>query len=269
MTKENTITKEQIMATLRAKDVKFFKSWNKTKLQEVLNKNSHKMAVYHTEEYVEPTGNWNVAKDWFPEINVDQATRTVKITTFVADGYQKKASVETEWIETKLSKSGDSLYIRGSVYVGNYQNGKCSGSQKFCYAVFVGDSGHIYTHRAPATKGWMNEHPEGIRKRLRKLGIGATENLVQQGDFLLKPANGAACKKEEFKHETTGAGHHNFEMPVLYAFDGKSRQYKITAPTKLVHTAVDGIQHPTVTVPVGIWIVGTTASQLYHRNARD
>jgi hypothetical protein len=263
------MTKKELIKKLEAREVKCFKSWNKTKLQEKINETAEKMAVFTDNDIMHPTGNWNTAKDWFPTIDVDQETRTVEITTFESASYEKKATVETEWMTTSLSESGDSLYIRGEVYVKNWSNYKCSGSQKFCFAVFVGDSGHIYTHRASATKGWMNGNPEGIRKRLRKLGIGATEDLVQQGDFLLKPANGRTLEDTEFKHETTGAGHHNFEMPVLYAFDGKSRQYKITEPTKLVHTAIDGIQHPTVTVPVGIWIVGTTASQLHHSNARD
>ena len=269
MTKKENITKKQIMSTLEARDVKFAKSWDKTKLQSLLNDSAGKMAVYQKSEIIDPGGNWNTAKDWFPTVNVDQATRTVNITTYETSGYQKKASVETESIETQLSENGDSLFIRGEVDVRNWQNGKCSGSQKFCYAVFVGDSGHIYTHRAPATKGWMTCKPEEIRKRLRKLGIGATENIVQQGDFLLKPANGSACPDADFKHETMGAGHHNFEMPVLYAHHKNGRQYKITEPTQLIHTAVDGIQHPAVMVPEGIWIVGTTASQLNHGNARD
>jgi len=263
------MTKQELIKKLEAREVKFFQSWSKTKLQQAINKTAHKMAVHVSDEYVEPGGNWNTAKDWFPTIEVDQSTRTVDITCFKTSGYQKKASVETEWIETELSESGDSLFIRGEVDVRNWQRGKCSGSQKFCYAVFVGDSGHIYTHRAPATKGWMSCNPADICKRLRKLGIGATENLVQQGDFLLKPANGAALNDAEFKHESMGAGHHNFEMPVLYAYADNGRQYKITEPTRLIHTAVDGIQHPTVTVPIGTWIVGTTANQLNHSNARD
>ena len=261
--------KSEMLNTLNARNVKCYKSWTLKKLEESVKASVRKMSVYIKNESVTPGGNWNTAKDWFPTVDVDQATRAVNITTFDSFGYQKKASVETESIETDLSENGDSLFIRGSVDVKNWQNGKCSGSQNFCFAVFVGDSGHIYTHRAPASKGWMNCQPEEIRKRLRKLGIGATENLVQQGDFLMKPANGATIDDSEFKHETMGAGHHNFEMPVLYAYRNGGRQYKITEPTRLIHTAIDGIKHPDVIVPVGIWIVGTTASQLNHSNARD
>ncbi len=258
--------KKQMIERLAAMDVRYAKSWNKSKLRKSLNKNAHKMSVYVKVENSNPRGNWNTAKDWFPTIEIDQATRRVDVTRYESSGYQKKASVETESIETEMNEKGDSLYVRGSVDVRNWSHGECSGSQNFCFAIFVGDSGHIYTHRAPASAGWMEGDPENIRKRLRKLGIGATENVVQQGDFLLKPANGNACADDDFAHETKGAGHHNFEMPVLYAFDGKNRQYKITEPTRLIHTAVDGIQHPTVIIPVGIWVVGATASSLNHVN---
>ena len=258
--------KTTMIKILVAKDVKFSKSWNKTKLQNEIDANAHKMTVYIKNEIVEPGGNWNTAKNWFPIIDVDQETRTVNITTHDSEGYQKKASVDTESISTKMNEKGDSLYIRGSVNVSNFSNGKCSGSQSFCFAIFVGDSGHIYTHRAPASKGWMESDPDEIRKRLRKLGIGANENVVQQGDFLLKPANGNACADDEFEHETMGAGHHNFEMPVLFAYGKTGRQYKISEPTRLIHTAVDGIKHPDVVVPVGIWVVGTTAASLRNVN---
>ena len=251
---------------LVARDVNFAKSWNKTKLQNEINANAHKMTVYIKNEIVEPGGNWNTAKDWFPVIDVDQETRIVNITTHDSEGYQKKASVNTGTIETKMNKTGDSLFVRGSVYVSNFSNGKCSGEQSFCFAIFIGDSGHIYIHRAPASRGWMKSDPDEIRKRLRKLGIGSNENVVQQGDFLLKPANGNACADDEFKHETMGTGHHNFEMPVLYAYGKGGRQYKMSEPTRLIHTAVDGIQHPDVVVPAGIWAVGTTAPSLRNVN---
>jgi len=214
---------------------------------------------------VTPTGNWNVAKDWFPAIEVDQDTRNVTVTTYDSTGHQKKATVETAWIEIDESDDHQAMYIRGSVDCQNWKNYKCSGSQNFCFAVFVGDSGHIYTHRAPATKGWMNGNPNGILKRLRKLGIGADKDVIQQGDFLLKPANGNGYPDASFAHERMGAGHHNFEFPVLY----HRGQYKITEPTTLIHTAVDGIQHPDVIVPPGKYVVGTTANQLAHSNARD
>jgi hypothetical protein len=217
------------------------------------------------EEFIRPSGNWNTAKNWFPEIRVTQESRDILIITYTSTGFQKKATVETEWIDIDMADAHDAMYVRGSVDVRNWQNYKCSGSQKFCFAVFVGDSGHVYTHRAPATKGWMEGNPNGIRKRLRKLGIGATTGVFQQGDFLLKPANGGGYPDAEFAHERMGSGHHNFEFPVLY----HRGQYFITEATTLIHTAVDGIQHPDVIVPPGKYVVGTTANQLSHSNARD
>jgi len=225
----------------------------------------HWLKPWTTEETVTPSGNWNTAKDWFPTIDVDQDTRTIKITTYESYGHQKKASVETEWLDIAMSDDHRAMYIRGSVDCRNWKNYKCSGSQDFCFAVFVGDSGHVYTHRAPATKGWMKGSPNDILKRLRKLGIGADKDVIQQGDFLLKPANGNGYPDAAFAHERMGSGHHNFEFPVLY----HRGQYLITEPTTLIHTAIDGIQHPDVIVPQGKYIVGTTANQLRHRNARD
>jgi hypothetical protein len=139
------------------------------------------------------------------------------------------------------------------------------GRQKFCFFVFRGDSGHLYTHRAVANKGWLNCDPEKLLKRLRKLGIGAAENVYQQGDYLLKPANGNAWPDEYFRHERTGSGHHNFEFPVLY----HRGQYWLQEKTTLVHNAIDGIQHPDIVVPPGKYIVGTTSPGLVHDNHRD
>ncbi|OYT14914.1 MAG: hypothetical protein B7C24_15765 [Bacteroidetes bacterium 4572_77] len=223
------------------------------------------LKVREWNEDVQPTGKWATAKDYFPEIDVGQESRVVHITTFNSTGFQKRATVETEWIDIAISNAHDALYIRGSVYVKNWVNYKCSGSQNFCFAVFVGDSDHVYTHRAPATKGWMDGDPNSIRKRLRKLGIGATKGVYQQGDFLLKPANRSGFPDSDFAHERMGSGHHNFEVPVLY----HRGQFFITEPTTLIHTAVDGIQHPDIIVSPGKYIVGTTANQLTHGNARD
>lgn len=214
---------------------------------------------------VVPGGNWNTAKEWFPTIEVDQLARYVTITTYETDGFQEKASVSLEWINVDISDDHRAMYVRGEVNCRNWRNYKCSGSQQFCFAVFVGDSGHIYIHRAPAKKGWMNGNPNGILKRLRKLGIGADRGVIQQGDFLLKPANSKGYPDEDFIHERMGSGHHNFEFPVLY----HRGQYFITEPTMLIHTAVDGVQHPDVIVPPSKYFVGTTANQLDHSNARD
>jgi len=214
-------------------------------------------------------GTWTTAKDWFPTIEINQETGVVKITTYDTRGYQKKASISTTLYPIRKSKDRTQMYVRGEVECRNFIHWQASKTQEFCFAVFVGDSDHIYTHRASATKGWMNGDPDNIRKRLVKLGIGAVENVIQQGDFLLKPANGNAYPDSEFRHETMGAGHHNFEMPVLYASGKYGRQYKIVEATMLTHRATDGIQHPTITVPPGMYAVGTTANQLEHSNMRD
>jgi hypothetical protein len=219
---------------------------------------------------VTPRGNWNTAGDWFPTIEINQETGLVSIEFFETSGRQDKASVSTEWSTFDLSDDCQAMYIRGEVSCKNWRTPKCSGSQKFCFAIFVGDSGHIYTHRAPATKGWMEGDPNKILHRLRKLGIGVENPAYQQGDFLLKDANGNGYDDAEFKHETMGAGHHKFVAPVLFADGPKGRQYLVKdEPVLLVHHATDGIQHPDVMVLPGKYIVGTTASQLAHSNKRD
>lgn len=223
-------------------------------------------------ETVTPTGNWNSARDWFPTIEINQKKQHVLITTYETTGHQKKATVETTDIDTELSADGEQLLITGEVDCRNWQNYKTSGSQNFVFAVFVGDSGHIYVHRAPATKGWRNLNPDRIRKRLVKLGIGAEQNVIQQGDFLLKPANGASLPVDQFKHEWSSSSHHQFTEPVLSEYVrhvGRIILIPVGHTVDLVHEAVDGIQHPTVTVPEGQWIIGSTANSLYHSNDRD
>lgn len=258
------LTKQDIIRNIESKGGQAYKSWTTEKLKAEYNKVLGLLSFSIKTEAVNPGGNWNTAKDWFPTINIDQESRHVTIITFKTHGYQKKAKVSTESIKVDRSADGTQLFVRGEVECRNFSNGQCSGSQKFCYAVFVGDSDHIYTHRAPATKGWMNAQPDVIRKRLRKLGIGV-EDALQQGDFLLKPANGNAHPDEDFQHERMGSGHHNFELPQLY----HRGQFWIKEPTTLIHTATDGIQHPDIVVPAGKWIIGTTANQLSHSNARD
>lgn len=224
--------------------------------------------VKKTVAEAEPYGNWNTAKDFFPHIEINQKTGYIKVECYENSGYQKKASVDLDWIT--IDTKGNSSFIRGEVSCKNWSNYKCSGSQKFCFAIFEGDSGHIYTHRAPATKGWMSAKPEEIRKRLRKIGIGVEKVAVQQGDFLLKFANGNAPADDEFKHETKGSGHHKFVSPILYCDkDGKRFYYVKDEPTLLAHKAVDGIQHPDQIVEPGKYVVGTTANSLRHSNLRD
>jgi hypothetical protein len=217
----------------------------------------------------EPYGKWSSAKDFFPHIEVNQKTGYVKVECYENSGYQKKATVTLNWI--KVDTKGNSSFIRGEVDCRNWINGKCSKAQEFCFAIFEGDSGHIYTHRAPATKGWMSEKPENIRKRLRKLGIGVEKVAVQQGDFLLKYADkNNAPDETEFKHETKGSGHHKFVAPILYADRNGKRFYFVKdEPVLLAHKAIDGIQHPDQIVEPGIYVVGTTANSLRHANLRD
>lgn len=216
-------------------------------------------------------GNWNTAKDFFPTVEIEQNGKNsvITVTTQHSTGYQKKATGETESIEIKQNESEDAVLITGTASCKNWKNYKCSGEQKFCYCVFVGDSGHVYVHRAPATKGWINCNPEDILKRLRKLGIGADTNVLQQGDFLLKQAKGNALADDEFKHEYMGSGHHKFELPVLRAWSEQGTQIFVKETTIVHHEAVDGIQHPDLTVEPGKYIIGTTANSLRHNNKRD
>ena len=214
-------------------------------------------------------GNWTAARDCLPAITVDQATGVVTISKQETTGHQKRATVGTPTCGASISPDGQAMLVRGEVTVKNWKHWQASGSQSFCFAVFVGDSGHIYTHRAPASKGWMALQPEKVLPRLRKLGIGSAKVAYQQGDFLLKHANGSAYPAEEFRHETMGAGHHKFVAPVLYADGARGRQYRVTEAVLLRHEAIDGIQHPDVVVEPGVYIVGTTATSLHHTNRRD
>jgi hypothetical protein len=227
------------------------------------------LLIIRNEVEVIPTGNWNTAKDYFPVIEIDQETGVITVTTHETTGRQKKASITTESCHWEISDDKSQILLTGEVDCRNWINWKCSKSQKFVYAIFLGDSGHIYVHRAPATKGWLNANPNTLKNRLRKLGIGADENVLQQGDFLLKPANGNALPDDEFKHEYMGSGHHKFELPVLRAWDGKNTQIYVKEETIIHHEAVDGIQHPDLVVPIGKYIIGTTANSLFHTNKRD
>lgn len=221
-----------------------------------------------THRTITHSSNWTTAKDMFPDIDICQESGMVTITYYDFEWNDKYGGGKTHEHTEVLSNDGQALLITGLCGFANRRR-HVGGRQHFCFAVFVGDSEHIYVHRAPATKGWMECNPANITKRLRKLGIGADYNVIQQGDFLLKPANGNAYPDEAFMHETMGAGHHNFEMPVFYATVDCGRQYKITEPTTLIHHATDGIQHPTIVVPTGIYIVGTTATSLRHTNYQD
>jgi len=264
-------TKKQIGRLIRKRGGEYHRSWTKARLlkyeEELIRQG--RLATIVREIEVNPTGNWNSAKDWFPLIEVDQDLGIVTVITHCTHGHQKYATVDTISLSVECSPEHDQVLIRGEVDCRNWRNPKCSGQQGFVFAIFRGDSGHVYIHRAPNSVGWRNTKPENIRKRLVKLGIGSTRGVIQQGDFLLKPATKKAYPDKEFKHETVGAGHHKFTVPVLYADGGGNRQYKITEPTVLRHEAVDGIQHPDVTVPPGVYIVGTTSTGLNHINRGD
>ena len=221
---------------------------------------------------VVPGGNWNGPGDWFPRITVDQQTRTVMVRRCETFGHQRRASVDTLECTVDIAADGQAAYVRGRVRVRNWSNYQCSGEQGFVFAVFVGDSGHVYIHRATATNGWLTAAPDGILERLRKLGIGrpTPEGTVQQGDYLLVPVHARnAYLAGAFQHETMGSGHHRFAAPVLFADGQFGRQILVTEPLDLRHEATDGIQHPTVTVPPGQYAVATTATSLAHRNRRD
>lgn len=215
-------------------------------------------------EEIEELGNWAGPKDLFPGIEINQKTAYVKITYFSINNKKRGQFGLTHEHEEVKSQDGQVLRITGLTGLRNDRR-HTGGRQKFCFFVFRGDSGHLYTHRAVASKGWLTCDPDKLLKRLKKLGIGASENVIQQGDFLLKPANGNAYPDADFAHEKMGSGHHNFELPQLYC----RGQFWVQNPTLLLHTAVDGIQHPDVTVPPGKYIVGTTATQLDHNNFRD
>jgi len=209
-------------------------------------------------------GNYAGPRELFPTIEVDQKTAIVSVTYWEISDSKRGQWGMTHEHEEEISEDGQVLRITGMTGLRNDR--RCTGGrQKFCFFVFRGDSGHLYTHRSVASKGWLECDPDKVLKRLRKLGIGADKGVVQQGDFLLKPANGNAHPDSDFAHERMGSGHHNFELPQLY----HNGQFKITENTILKHTATDDIQHPDVVVPPGVYIVGTTSNGLNHGNKRD
>ena len=211
--------------------------------------------------------NWMGPKDLFPTIEVDQSTGVVTVTTLSVN--DQKAIGCTHECSVSIASDNSAVLIRGMTGVKNWKHPKCGGRQSFCYAVFEGDSGHLYTHRAQASKGWMECRPKDVTKRLRKLGVGADEGVIQQGDYLLKPANGSALPVGEFKHEFTGSGHHRFVPPVLYAHGNGATHVLVQQDTILSHHATDGVFHPAQNVPPGQYIIGTTSPGLRHSNARD
>ncbi|HPD18013.1 MAG TPA: hypothetical protein PLE19_24010 [Planctomycetota bacterium] len=226
--------------------------------------------VYESE--YESLDNWAGPRELFPTIEVDQASQRVTITYWsIRNGRRGQWGCTHESYE-ELSADGQVLRITGLTGLRNDRR-HTGGRQRFCFIVFVGDSGHIYTHRSVASKGWMTSPVDRLLSRIRRLGLGASDaGCIQQGDFLLRPANGQAQPAEVFAHEWQGAGHHRFSQPVLSAYvQGVGRMILVREgeDVRIVHEAVDGIQHPTVTVPAGQWIVGTTSPSLYHPSRRD
>jgi len=262
------MTKSDVLRTIASAGFPVDKKWNNQTLNFVAG-----IARRSMRDKIKPViksntlgslGNWAGPRDLFPTIEVSQKTAVVTITYLDICNRDRGQYGCTHEHSEIVSPDGQALRISGLTGLRNDRR-RTGGRQKFCFFVFRGDSGHLYTHRSVASKGWLSCPPEKLLKRLRKLGIGASENVVQQGDFLLKSANGNAHADSEFAHERMGSGHHNFEFPVLY----HRGQFKITEPTTLIHTAVDGIKHPDVIVPPGVYIVGTTAAQLDHSNMRD
>ena len=267
------MTKKEMVGKIKERGLPAFKSWTKARLEEVYRAALSQIIVRTVHES-KHGGNWSSAKDWFPEIGIDQELSIVTVTVFDMPPYTKKCPRSTGRTVTScvsMAPMRQSLYIRGTAECRNYTNPKCSGTQDFCFAVFRGDSGYIYVHRAPATKGWLQADPADILVRLRKLGIGCAYPL-QQGDFLLKPAGRHELPAGEFKHEWNPAGHHKPTEPVLskYVPDvGRIIFIPDGAEVTFIHHAVDGIQHPDLRVPPGQWIVGTTASSLVHPGVDD
>jgi hypothetical protein len=219
-------------------------------------------------EEFESMANYATARDLFPTFSIDQESMAVTISTWSVSNQKRGQWGKTHECDVVASTDGQVLRISGFCGLRNDRRGT-GGQQKFCYFIFVGDSGHLYCHRSVASKGWLECGPDLLLKKLVKAGIGTAKNVIQQGDFLLKPANGSSYLDSDFQHESMGAGHHNFICPVLYADGSKGRQYWVKEPVLLVHTATDGIKHPDQDIPVGKWIVGTTKESLRHENKRD
>ena len=215
-------------------------------------------------------GNWFGPRDIFPGFEIDQVTGDVMVLVRECDD-RKRARGCTDECRCELSSDGSTLMVRGSTRLKNYKHPECGGVASFCYVIFEGDSGHIYTHRAVASKSWMACSAVEAVKRLAKLGLGISslKGVIQQGDFCLRPANGASLPVGEFLHEYMGSGHHRFVEPVLKAHKGSKTHVLLREPVVLVHEAVDGIQHPDVLVPPGQYVVGTTSPGLRHGNMRD
>jgi|GEM_PF-5291257 len=198
-----------------------------------------------------------------PDVVVHQPSRTVVIRTQETDGYQDYACVDTD-LEIRHGADGQGAIASGCVRVSCWGASSAHGGRRgLCFAAFLGDSGHVYVHRAPATSTWTGMEASGaaIRERLRKLG-GATRGTIQQGDLLFVPANGRSLPPESYQHEVGALGHHVPALPLLQAWIGSERALLVREPTEIRHLPAQGATHPTITLPAGQWIVRTTASSL-------
>ena len=268
------MVKKEIRTELTSRGIDGPKSWTKYQLTEKNErmKQEGRIGITISKGDCIPYGNWTTAKDWFPLVELDQDFVRAKVTKYETNGYQKKASIELLSFTIDRSTDGKAAFIRGKVHCGNWMNRKASGEQAFCYAIFVGDSGALYLHRAAATKGWMEAVPETIYSRLRKLGCG-TDNALQQGDFLLVPLKGARKISEtRFLHEFQGSGNHRFADPVLSVIDstvGRVVMIPEGDMGHLFHTTTDGLQHPDCEIPPGQYRISTTSASLRVEGFRD
>lgn len=226
------------------------------------------------------------ARHCFPDINVDQNTGIVTVSPaasgYTSAKYPSRAHVDASAPEISISVDRQAAFVRGKVNVKNYKRWKNSGEQAYCFAVFVGDSGHIYVHRAPATNGWMKAKPSSIISRLRKLGDhrAQREGTLQQGDILLIPvrvadeevkigeqtivAKADALDASAFAHETTGIGHHRFSVPVLFSdvHEDGARRILVNEEITLTHQPASGAVHPQIVVKPGQYLISGTARSL-------
>ena len=221
------------------------------------------LAIVQAVRAVEP-GRRDGLRDLQPEVAIDQPSRTVTVARLETAGYQKKKSLTTSFRRCSVGADGQGALVTVAADLKDWQERRYSGEQTFCYAIFLGDSGHIYVHRPPATASWLEADASGeaLRYRLRKLG-GATRGSIQQGDLLFCPANGQSLPAEAFAHEVPGVGHHTFGAPILFGAGDGGRVYLVPAEgMEVVHRPTTGAVHPTITLPAGQWIVRTTPATL-------
>jgi hypothetical protein len=220
------------------------------------------MNIIVKHKQLDRVGNWAGPRDLFPTIQIDQATGEICVTLHSVYDSRRGQYGRTHEHTERLSPDGQAARITGLCGLRNDRR-HAGGRQRYCFFAFVGDSGHIYLHRATASSGWLECPPEKILARLRKLGIGRESVAAQQGDLLFWAANGTSYPADEFRHEVARIGHHEFAAPVLFADGARGRQYKVAAPGMLLtHRPAAGAVHPAVTLPEGVYYCGTTSPSL-------